>query len=67
MCFERFIATENTYSIKNNLICGIIMDFVDNKKLKNWGYINENENGKPNTIQDNSKKIIIGIDYPRIK
>lgn len=19
------------------------MDFVDNKKLKNWGYINENE------------------------
>ena len=43
------------------------MDFVDNKKLKNWGYINENENGKPNTIQDNSKKIIIGIDYPRIK
>ena len=67
MCFERFIAAENTYSIKNNLICGIIMDFVDNKKLKNWGYINENENGKPNTIQDNSKKIIIGIDYPRIK
>ena len=62
MCFERFIAAENTYSIS-----GIIMDFVDNKKLKNWGYINENENGKPNTIQDNSKKIIIGIDYPRIK
>lgn len=63
-CFDRFIAIQNTYAIKNNLTCGMIMDFVDNKKLKNWGYINENEDGKPNTIQDDSKNIIIGIDYP---
>lgn len=67
MCFERFIAAENTYSIKNNLICGIIMDFVDNKKLKNWGYINENEMVNQIPYKIIPKKIIIGIDYPRIK
>lgn len=63
-CINRFMAIQNTYAIKSNLTCGIIMDFVDNKKLKNWGYVNDNINNELNSIQTNNSRIIIGIDYP---
>ena len=40
------------------------MNLIDNKKIRNWGYIDDNDNNKnnKNSIQTNNKYILIGID-----
>ena len=63
-CIDPILVVQNIYSIKTNLLCSTIMGLIGNKKLKNWGYINDNEKGKPNTIKSKNKFILIGIDYP---
>lgn len=49
-----FLAGKNAYVMKDNLICGTVIEVVDNKKIKNWGYIEDN--------YENSKYILIGVD-----
>lgn len=63
-CIDPILVTKNIYSIKSNLLCATIANFINNKKLKNWGYINDNKKNKPNSIKNNNKYILIGIDYP---
>lgn len=63
-CIDRFMSVRNIYAVKANLICGVIVDFVDNKKLKNWGYINDNKDTDLNSIQTQNQNIAIAIDYP---
>ena len=62
-CINLNLATKNIYAVKNNLIASTITILSDNKKIKNWGYINDS-NDEYNTIQNGSKYILIGIDYP---
>ncbi len=40
------------------------MNLIDNKKIRNWGYIDDNDNNKnnKNSIQTNNKYVLIGID-----
>ena len=61
---DPILAMKNVYSIKSNLLCGIIINLKNNKKLKNWGYINDNDEGKTNTIKNKNKFLLISIDYP---
>lgn len=63
-CINPILVTKNIYSIKANLMSATIVNLIGNKKLKNWGYINDNEIDKQNTIKSKSKFILIGIDYP---
>ena len=63
-CLNRNLALKNTYAIKSNLLCSSILNFSNNKKIKNWGYINDNGKTDSNTIQEQSPFILIGIDYP---
>lgn len=63
-CINRILASKNTYAMKSNLLCGNILDLVNNKKLRNWGYINDNDRNDLNSFQSKNKYILIGIDYP---
>ena len=51
------------YAVKNNLAISTIADLSDNKKIKNWGFINDSTDNY-NTIQNRSRFVLIGIDYP---
>lgn len=64
-CINRILASKNIYAIKANILCGTIVNLVDNKKIRNWGYINDNDNNVDNlnSIETNNKYILIGIDY----
>lgn len=61
---DSFFSVKNTYFAKENLMCGTILDLVNNKKIKNWGYINDYEGSQKNSIQAGTHTILIGIDYP---
>lgn len=65
---NRFMAIKNSYSIKSNLLCGTLINLIDNKKIRNWGYINDSTDKKENSIQQsNNPNVLIGFDYPRFK
>lgn len=51
------------YNQKDDMIDEMLMDIEYSKNITNWGYIPENNNGKNSMINEN-KFILIGIDYP---
>lgn len=55
----------NTYKMKNAIMVYKIRSLFESKKTKNWGIIlNEIKNGKlNNSLDSNSKNLLIGIDY----
>lgn len=63
-CIDRIFALKNAYAVKSNLICSTILTLLDSKKIRNWGYIDDSKNSESNTIKDETRHILIGIDYP---
>lgn len=63
-CMDRVFALKNTYAVKSNLTCSTLLTLLDNKKIRNWGYINDSKNSESNTIKDEDLFILIGIDCP---
>lgn len=63
-CMDRIFALKNTYAVKSNLACSTILTLLDSKKIRNWGYINDNKSNQSNTIQNQDYFILIGIDCP---
>lgn len=63
-CMDRIFALKNTYSAKSNLTCSTILNLLDTKKIRNWGYINDNKSSQTNTIQNQDYFVLIGIDCP---
>ncbi len=58
----------NTYRMKDGMMAYKIRSLFDSKKTKNWGItLNEIKDGKEsNPFENNSKNVLIGIDYEGI-
>lgn len=54
---------DTIYNIKSTNIKQLLMNIERNKKITNWGYIEEKRNGL-NSIKRQEDNILIGIDYP---